>query len=139
MIYAFDPGGTTGFVMYSTENKRVELSGEILFKDAPLAIEKILKTAKITDTIVYEKFIISPRTLQFSRQPDAMYVIGGIIFLATILGLEGCLKAQTAASAKTAYPSERLKELGLFKQVVGGHARDSLRHALLAAHSTGLK
>jgi hypothetical protein len=135
IIHAFDPGKLTGYVAYSPEAKEVISFSQIPFEHAALEINHILKKATKDDLIVYEKFVISPRTLQFSRQMEPIYCIGMLMYAAAIYGLEGCLKGQMAAAAKTAYPSERLKELGLFDKVVGGHARDGLRHALLASHS----
>lgn len=135
MIFAFDPGGATGFVIYDPETKTVHEYGEIAFEDTPLELNRILSKVTAEDTVVCEHYVITPRTVKFTRQYEAFYVIGAILFFLGVNGLGHMFKFQMASAAKTGFPSEKLKELGLFKQVVGGHARDALRHAALCASS----
>lgn len=135
MIFSFDPGGCTGFVIYDHETQTVLEYGEIEFEDTPLELNRILSKVTSTDTVVCERYVITPRTVKFTRQYEAFYVIGAILFFLGVNGLGNTFKFQMAAAAKTGFPSEKLKELGLFKQVVGGHARDALRHAAMASNN----
>lgn len=136
-ILALDPGSTTGFALLEwggTEPTPSMLQGfgHIDFDAAPKWLDSLVQGELRPDLIVYERFYISPRTVQFTRQPDPLYVIGGTIFLARIHGIP--IRSQAAADAKTAWPNARLKEEGF--KVRGDHARDAVRHALLATLSS---
>lgn len=135
-LLALDPGGTTGAVLLDWDgsvnpgpNSMIE-AWEVPFANYPSWLDHLMYTA---DLLVIERFIISPRTVQYTRQPDALYVIGGALLLADLRKIP--VKMQTAADAKNAYENARLKGDGW---KLTGHARDALRHALLATHDRTL-
>ena len=130
---ALDPGGTTGTCalrwdgVHIPEPPALILYAEVPFVDMPHWLDTELANLR-PNLIVYERFQISPRTVQYSRQPEALYVIGGVLFMARLAGIP--VREQQAAGAKTAYPNERLTDWA----VKGKHAKDALRHALLSCH-----
>lgn len=138
-MIALDPGGTTGVVLLdwdgTPEPKPEALLGywQVDFDDMPAWLDSmlLLHTPRL---LVIERFIISPRTVRYTRQPEALYTIGGAIFLARLSGIP--VHMQTASDAKDAYPNTRLTEMGF--KVPGKHAKDALRHALLACLAPSL-
>jgi hypothetical protein len=136
IILALDPGGTTGTCSIDWDGTpptpdRHLGSEQVAFEDMPDWLAQELAYAR-PDLIVVERFFISPRTVKFTRQPEALYVIGGVMFMAQLEGVP--IRMQAASDAKTAYPNERLKGW----PVKGTHAKDALRHALLATHGHGV-
>ena len=124
-VLGIDPGKTTGWVVVDTDN--VILHGQVAFDDAPKLLDSLIVTVNF---VAIERFTIGPRTLQLSRQMEAVYVIGGTIFLCELSEVPWGL--QTPADAKAAFTDDYLKTIEMFDKVAGRHARDALRHALLA-------
>lgn len=122
-----DPGGTTGLCL--VEGGKVQGFAELSFTQVlnDGVMEHMIGEA---DYIGIERFFINARTASMSHQPEALYVIGIAIYLAA--GANIVSRLQSASDAKTAFTNDILRELGLFKMVKGEHARDALRHALLA-------
>jgi len=122
-----DPGGTTGLCL--VEHSRVldytELTFDELLGDGIL--EGFMPRA---DAVAIERYFITARSVKLSRQPEALYVTGIAMYLSHRWRIPFTL--QPAADAKNAFTNEHLRELGLFRSVTGPHARDALRHALLA-------
>jgi hypothetical protein len=139
-----DPGGTTGIVFIDVvwDETRYEPTPDAHHDN--MQIESIwgnysrsvgaqmfdLINDKDPDLIVIEKFIITQHTVRYTRQPDALWIIGGVRFLADILSIP--VHMQPASLAKTTWDATRLKESGWSKVVKQKHARDALRHALTA-------
>ncbi len=124
MILGIDPGKMTGMCLL--------VKGEVRwFEEVPFDdIHTVLKdTIPETDLVVVERYTISMRTVKMTRQYEALYTIGMTIYLTRIHKVEMTL--QSPADAKAAFDDDHLRELGMYDQVVGGHARDALRHALL--------
>lgn len=134
-ILAFDPGKLTGYVVFNSETRELVEGGQIAYEDAPSKISSLINATVDGDVVAYERYIISPQTVRFSRQHEALDVIGGIIFLVSLLEAKVILKPQTASVAKTKISNGILKELGYFKQCVGVHQKDAMRHCLLALDS----
>jgi len=141
-ILGIDPGGTTGIVVIDVawDENRYEPTPDAYRFDAQIEARWDAGSDSVgsqmfdlihdndPDLIVIEKFIITQRTARFSQQPDAMWIIGGVRFLADISSIP--VHMQPASLAKTTWDNERLKETGWFKVVKQPHARDALRHAL---------
>lgn len=143
-IMGFDPGGTTGVcaIDVSWDNSRYEPGPEALVMSDQIEavwgprpdsvgqkINRLIEEHS-PDLIVVEKFIITQQTVRFTRQPDALWIIGGIRFIADILAIP--VHMQPASLAKTTWGPARLKESGWADVVTRKHARDALRHALTA-------
>lgn len=132
-ITALDPGGTTGCASIEWDGTapRPEMLtawAQVPFEDLPdWLMSEILYDPP--DLFVVERFFISPRTVTFTRQPEALYAIGGVLFLAKLHDIP--VRMQSASDAKTAWPNSRLTDWA----VKGRHARDALRHALLACQA----
>jgi hypothetical protein len=135
IICALDPGGTTGVAVIDWDDTTIPPPPEALRFTSQLSFDEIPHVlwtlmSEGVGLLVMERFIISPKTVQYSRQPEALYVIGGGMFLAKIAGVP--VRLQTASDAKTAYPNSVLRGWA----VRGPHARDALRHALFACHGS---
>lgn len=139
IIVGIDPGKTTGVVVVKASGAarvRVLRSAQVHIDEAPMFFEELLNGQQLpVDVVSMERFTISARTLKASRQEDPLDVIGGVKFLVALHDRDIQLLRFGASDAKTAYSDRRLKALGLFESVAGKHARDALRHAMIATHS----
>lgn len=139
-----DPGGTTGLVIIDVpwDNTRFEPSPDThLMNDQIPAVwgpgpdsvgwklRDIIENYA-PELIALENFIVTNNTIRYTRQPDALWIIGGIQFLANTLMIP--VHIQTASLAKTTWDSKRITASGWGKVVKQKHARDALRHALTA-------
>ena len=108
----------------------MQSSAQIPYDDAFTFLDGIIGEG--LDAIVIERFVISQRTLKNARVEETFDVIGAAKCLASLRGIP--VYRQAASDAKTAYPDARIKDLGF--AIVGRHAKDALRHALLFTHKT---
>lgn len=143
-IMGVDPGGTTGIVIIDVpwDESRYAPSPDTHVMDAQIEAawgdgsNSIgcqmfdLIVEQDPDLLVVEKFIITQQTVRFTRQPDALWIIGGVRFIADIHSIP--VHMQPSSLAKTTWDTARLKESGWSKVVKQKHARDALRHALTA-------
>lgn len=143
-IMGVDPGGTTGIAVIDVpwdENRYAPTPDTHVYNDQLEAVwgegsdsigprlEALIKSLDI-GLLVVEKFIITAKTVQYTRQPDAMWIIGGVRFVADGLGIP--VHMQASSLAKPAWDAKRLQSTGWAKVVKRKHARDALRHALTA-------
>ena len=138
LIMGVDPGKTTGVAVIetsavATREQIIVWWAEVAFEDAPQALSGLALKA---DLIATERYFINAKTARRSRQPEAFYVIGGLVFLAALT--ETPLELQSAADAKNAFTDHLLTKMELLDKVRSAHARDGLRHALLAARRIGV-
>jgi hypothetical protein len=141
-ILGVDPGGTTGIAIIDVpwDNDRFEPPPSTHLFDTQIPavwgdgansvgwqIRDLIEDYA-PELIAIEKFIITQNTVRFTRQPDAMWIIGGTRFLADTLSIP--VHMQSASLAKTTWDATRLKDTGWAKVVKKTHARDGLRHAL---------
>lgn len=87
--------------------------------------------------LVVEKFTVTRRTAELSPQPRAIEVTGVMKFIARRTGATFDNR-QTPAAAKKFVPDSQLRKVGLWRPGED-HARDALRHLLLAmtVHGSG--
>jgi hypothetical protein len=143
-IMGVDPGGTTGVVVIDTfdDEKRYEPDPsahvmndqiEAVWGQPEVSVahhlNRIIQIER-PDLIAIEQFTITQRTVRHTRQPDALWIIGGVRFLADIYGIP--VHLQPSSLAKTTWDATRLKDSGWAAVVKRKHARDALRHALTA-------
>lgn len=144
-IMGVDPGGTTGVAIIDVEwdDSRFEpdpRTTHVFDTQIPAVwtmgpnsvaweLREIIEDYE-PDLIAVENFIITQRTIRYTRQPDALWVIGGIHFLANTMLIP--VHVQTASLAKTTWPDTRITSSGWGKVVKQKHARDALKHALTA-------
>lgn len=124
-VLGIDPGGTTGVALLEVSPLRIVVAAQYSTVDMFANLRSLVKQA---DLVTIERFTISSRTLKLTRQPDALYMIGAtalICYEETIT-----LELESPANAKSAFPDEMLKLHGVYP--VGKHARDAVRHALIA-------
>lgn len=141
-ILGIDPGGTTGAVLIewtgdpSLDPSTVSIldSWQLDFDAVPTWAADYIPTV---DIVAIERYFITGNTIKKSRQMEALYVIGGALFLAELSEDSPEVVMQAASVAKNAWPNQRLKDVfggGTKLPIVGRHAHDALRHALLACH-----
>lgn len=143
-IVGVDPGHTTGVAVVEWDGSPrldastvkvtdlVQLSeGEVPVVD--VVVEYMRDALPTADLVIVERYQITARTLQASRQYDALYVIGAIKALSVLHGSgSSSVVLSTAAAAKNAVDDAVLKEGGWYSGTRGmPHGRDALRHALL--------
>lgn len=142
-IMGVDPGGTTGIAIIEVpwDDSRFEPSPDTIVDSMQLEatwggdnsigqqMYSLIETQN-PDLIAVEKFIITQQTVRFTRQPDALWIIGGVRFIADIFKIP--VHMQPASLAKTTWDATRMQETGWTRKVKGKHARDGLRHALTA-------
>lgn len=144
MIMGVDPGGTTGIAIIEVpwDDSRYDPSPGTYLYDTQLEaswgtgpdsigwkFRDLIETYN-PDLIALEKFIITQQTVRYTRQPDALWIIGGVRFVADTFMIP--VHMQPASLAKTTWDAPRLKDSGWSKVVKQKHARDALRHALTA-------
>ncbi len=143
-IMGVDPGGTTGVAIIDVlwDESRYEPSPdthvmdtqiEAVWGPGPDSIGWQLRDIIVAyrpNLIVPENFIVTNNTIRYTRQPDALWIIGGVRFIADLLMIP--VHIQTASLAKTTWDSKRITSTGWGKVVKQKHARDALRHALTA-------
>lgn len=139
IIVAVDPGTTTGLVQLLARGRdahRVLDHAQLGFDDAVHWLEGALTFA---DVLAVERFTISQRTLTGSRSGsnDAMHMIGAC--RAMRVRYRVVMELQAPADAKAAFNDSVLRSIGVYNQVSGTHARDALRHALLASRRHGVR
>lgn len=143
-VMGIDPGGTTGVVVIDVpndENRYDPLPSSHVMNDQIEAVwgesnesvarrlNRIIRDEQ-PDLIAIEQFTITQRTVRHTRQPDALWIIGGVRFLADISGIP--VHLQPSSLAKTTWDADRLTKSGWAAVVKRKHARDALRHALTA-------
>ena len=136
-ILGLDPGGTTGAAWIQWDGttppqpEMLEGYAQVPYAEMPQWFDRQLKTC-CPDLVAIERFFISPKTITYTRQPEALYCIGGIEFMCALHEIP--TRQRSASSAKNAWDNERL----VGWKVKGKHAKDALRHALLATHERGV-
>jgi len=132
MIFAIDPGGTTGLATYSREN------GLRVMQGPPYEIiEWVEANVRTADLVVCESFTIGQGTLKKSREGSntAIETIGVIRWLAYRAGVG--FRLQSPAEAKGFSTNFKLRAVGWYDGIPE-HARDAARHLLLACVREGL-
>ena len=133
-VLAVDPGKRSGWVLLDdSSDPIVGMRGTVEFGKAAKVFGGLVPT---TDVVVAERYTISQRTLRLSRQPDALYVIGGLVFLSQLHDKPMLL--QNPSDAMLAFSDDVLRAMGAFSWVRGPHTRDALRHGLLYLRSRRL-
>jgi hypothetical protein len=126
-VLGVDPGGNTGLCLLRVGvNIKTEVVdfGQVTWPEILGVAESWVVRC---DAVACERYTITARTATLTRQPEAMYVIGMLYFLAQAADVPMLL--QSPGDAKAAFGNDRLKDLGL--KVTGRHAKDALRHACL--------
>lgn len=132
-VLGVDPGGTTGIALLDAGELKV-LGYEQIPSTEPVWLREWVRKAS---WVFVERYTISPGTVTRTRQSDAMYITG---MLKLICAEEGrIMRLVNRSDSKHAFSNEALRELGLFNAVVGPHARDALRCALLGSRLAGYR
>ena len=143
LLIALDPGKVTGIATLRTPTQDV-VSFEDTWQGAVEFVEEALtksRAAFVKDGtyypdvgVVYESF--TPRPGAYTWQPEALYCIGAIEYLAWKTGMTAA--KQSPAQAKSFATNLQLKRMGWYHATKGGHANDALRHLLRYSVKQGL-
>lgn len=137
-IIAVDPGDTCGYAQYGVMDywdPDSVSAGQMASEDWEDWCSTALVGSAAHITLVVEKFMITARTAELSPQPRAIEVIGVMKFLARQTGAT-FVGTQTPSAAKKFASDAQLRKVGLWKPGQD-HARDAIRHLLLAIATHG--
>ncbi len=131
VVLAVDPGNVTGMAwgIFAHEGGHYWVKHE---ECDPLRAPAFAEDLR-PDVIVCESFI--PRPGAHTWQPDALYTIGALRYVANKIDAEFVL--QSPADAKRFSTNDKLKRIGWYASSKGGHQNDALRHLLLLAIKRG--
>lgn len=137
-VMGVDPGDTIGVAVVEfvgvegTLNVRVIEYQQVPYGEAP---GYFARKVPFVNLVAIERYVITGRTAELSRQAEALYAKGGIMWLAELNNV--LVRLGLASDAKAMFTNQILVEMGLFGEVRGRHARDGLRQALMAARREG--
>lgn len=121
-LLALDPGGTTGYAIFSDLN--LTKAGQCI--GSHVNMNKLIDMVE-PDAIVCEDYLVYPwasKTHKWSRVPT-LRLIGGIEFKCAVE--KRVLHLENAQTAKGFVTDKRLREWGYYKEGLP-HARDAIRH-----------
>lgn len=125
LIVAIDPGKTTGWALYDTDDARF-VSGETAGRfDFYRNLRELASSGRPLE-VVAEAFTITARTIATDRQYDALYIIGYVEAACEVNGWPFSL--QEPGTAKGFASNEKLAVLGWRNPTPNGHADDAARH-----------
>jgi len=144
-VLSVDPGKTTGvcFVRLDTQPELLS-SGEYQPDEFAQPIRDTFAWAAASGVdfdVVCERFIINAQTVRNSQAPFSLEQIGVLKQIMRDHGRdpEQSLIFQSPSDAKKMFPNDALKKVGTWHVGGGGHANDSIRHALLRLVKVGWK
>lgn len=128
-IVAIDPGNVCGMAEARFREGEVEYFQS--WETGPIDCVRCVEESSFVDRIhvVYETF--TPRPGVYTWQPEALYTIGAIRYVATKRHLP--FSEQSPADAKKFSTNDKLAVLGWRSPSKGGHQDDAARHLLLCA------
>lgn len=146
LILSVDPGKATGIALLQWSGVKEEMPEKVL--SAELEPEEFADTLheqlplwnQSELAIVCERFTINAQTIRNSQAPFSLEQIGVLKYLCRIHGFNPeSIIFQSPADAKSMFPNEALKKLGIWHKGGEGHGNDALRHALLRLVKSGWK
>lgn len=132
-LWSFDPGLVSGWCHMSVHDGIIGLfsCGETdhigignLLEDNP-AIRAAGKRKELEIAFVIERFVMNTK---ITPQPWSLETIGLVRYFAARYQIP--LHLQGSSEAKTLIKNDVIKRAGLWTPTEGGHANDSIRHAL---------
>lgn len=135
IILGIDPGQMTGLAWWDVEAQAVYVSAQQPAYQAVLNVWEWLEHHRDSAVpqeyevvqVACEKYVIGPRTLQATRQYDALHVAGAVRFKCQELGV--LYTEYPPSESKRLVTDERLQRLGLW-QPGRGHVHDATRQVL---------
>lgn len=128
MIVGVDPGQTTGLAWWDDMAQRLEATAQQPAQHAVVTLWTWLEEHRdVACEVACERYQIGPRTLQASRQYDALHVAGAVRFKCGQLGVP--YHEYPPATSKRLAHDDRLHLLGLWRPG-HGHANDAARQVV---------
>lgn len=128
ILLGVDPGGTTGYAMWSGWGEKNFRAGQIEGRHEFLAALDTAIGWGYPMVWVVERFVITPSTTKMTPQYDALYIIGAMDYMAEKLG--HVMVCQSPADAKKFATDEKLHKLGWY-DASAPHGMDAARHVAL--------
>ncbi len=146
-ILSVDPGQISGVCLIEWSENQEDLPKKIFSTEVDpdnfaLSIDTGLMNWKSYNRfyVVCERFVITAQTVRNSQAPYSLEQIGVLKHLCRINGYKPSeIALQAPVDAKSMFSNESLKKIGTWHVGGGGHANDSIRHALLKLTKVGWK
>jgi len=145
-VLAVDPGKMSGIVLLEwngiDEVPKQKLSVEVDERDFYTILDIAMTAWKSYEkfTVVCERFTITAQTVRNSQAPFSLEQIGVLKHTCRMRGYHAeDIKFQAPVDAKTMFPNDKIKKVGLWHRGGEGHALDATRHALLCLVKQGWK
>ena len=136
-ILACDPGESSGLCLVRRDPFELLWSDELDWIHNARKVDETLRELGGENVdVVCERFTITAQTAKNSQQGISLEVIGQVRLLASAHGA-GQITLQSPADAKKFASNPRLRALEAWHVGGGGHALDSIRHAILRLTRTG--
>jgi len=145
-VLAIDPGKMTGVVLLEwdgTDNlPQQKLSVEVDEINFYTTVDIAMTGWKNYESfaVVCERFTITAQTVRNSQAPYSLEQIGVLKHTCRMWEYKSeNIKFQAPVDAKTMFPNDRIKKVGIWHKGGEGHALDATRHALLYLVKKGWK
>jgi len=125
-ILAIDPGGVSGIAEFDGQQFTC---GEIEGGYAPLLDYAWVRLQSI-DMLVIERFNINAGTHEKAREFDAVYAVGGILWMGHYAEIPVVLQQPAVGKGKMFATHDKLRTLGMYTPSKGGHQVDATCHLL---------
>jgi hypothetical protein len=146
-ILSIDPGLISGVSLLEWSDSQDDLPKKIFSSEVdPDGFAQAVEAAFISWKsynrfyVVCERFVITAQTVRNSQAPYSLEQIGVIKHLCRVNGYNpGEISMQAPVDAKSMFPNDALKKIGVWHKGGEGHANDSIRHSLLKLTKIGWK
>lgn len=138
-VLSIDPGKASGVCVLVWDKERseipiVQFSAEPQPEEFAEIVDVAFNNLSHLDTfsVVCERFVINAQTVRNSQAPFSLEQIGVLKHLCRQHNyLVDNISFQNPVDAKTMFPNDKLKKIGVWHKGGEGHANDAIRHALL--------
>lgn len=128
IIFAVDPGKTTGLALWSTERELIQAGEMEIYPFQCWAEENIRLYAGWDLQVVCEDFLITQQTARNSQ--SAHWAFAGIEVLKFWCKKWDVPLTMHSPSKKSFASDDKLRNLGWYESTPGGHQNDACRHLL---------
>ena len=143
-VLAIDPGKLSGVVLLEWEGGEIDpqqkLSVEVNERDFFTTVDIAMTGWRNYESfaVVCERFTITAQTVRNSQAPFSLEQIGVLKHTCRMRGYKDeDIKFQAPVDAKTMFPNDKIKKVGIWHKGGEGHANDAIRHGLLRLVKTG--
>lgn len=147
VVLSIDPGQISGVSLVEWSDSQNDLPKKILsFEVDPNEFAQAVETSMLSWKsynrfyVVCERFVITAQTVRNTQAPYSLEQIGVLKHLCRVNGYDPLeIALQAPVDAKSMFPNDSLRKVGVWHVGGAGHANDSLRHSLLKLTKVGWK